>query len=66
MKRLYRIEEGKMLCGVCGGIAAYCNVDPTVIRLLTLAAGVCSAGTVLLLYLGAAVCMPKQSDIFPG
>ena len=65
MKRLYRIEEGKMLCGVCGGIAAYCNIDPTVIRLLALAAGVCSAGTALLLYVGAAICMPKRSDIFP-
>ena len=50
MKRLYRIEDGKMFCGVCGGIAAYCNIDPTVIRLLALAAGVCSAGTALLLF----------------
>ena len=22
-KRLYRVEQGKMLCGVCGGIAEY-------------------------------------------
>ena len=33
-KRLYRIENGKMLAGVCGGIAEYFNVDPTLIRLL--------------------------------
>lgn len=27
-KRLYRIEQGKMLAGVCGGIAEYFDVDP--------------------------------------
>ena len=26
-KRLYRIEDGKMLAGVCGGIAEYFNID---------------------------------------
>ena len=25
--------EDRILCGVCGGIAEYLNVDPTVIRL---------------------------------
>lgn len=33
-KRLYRIESGKMLAGVCGGIAEYFDIDPTLIRAL--------------------------------
>ena len=33
-KRLYRSGKDKMLAGVCGGIAEYFNVDPTLIRLL--------------------------------
>ena len=33
-KRLYRVEEGKMLCGVCGGIAHYFGVDSTLVRLI--------------------------------
>ena len=33
-KRLYRSRENKMLCGVCGGIGEYFNVDATLIRLL--------------------------------
>ncbi len=33
-KKLYRSKENRMLCGVCGGIAEYFNVDPTVIRLV--------------------------------
>src|SRR5665213_772566 len=42
-RRLYRIHEGEMLCGVCNGIAAYINIDPTFVRLafvlLTMAFG---------------------------
>ena len=32
-KRLTRVEEGKMLCGVCAGIGKYFNIDPTLVRL---------------------------------
>jgi phage shock protein PspC (stress-responsive transcriptional regulator) len=32
-RRLYRIHEGAMVAGVCNGIAAYVNVDPTLVRL---------------------------------
>jgi phage shock protein PspC (stress-responsive transcriptional regulator) len=32
-RRLYRIHEGAMLAGVCNGIAAYVDVDPTLVRL---------------------------------
>ena len=32
-KRLYRSSVNYMLAGVCGGIAEYFNIDPTLIRL---------------------------------
>ncbi len=32
MKKLYRSTNDKKLSGVCGGIAEYFGVDPTVIR----------------------------------
>ena len=32
-KKLYRIEEGKKICGVCGGLAEYFNIDPTLVRI---------------------------------
>ena len=42
-KRLYKSDKDKKVCGVCGGIANYFDVDPTVIRLawviFTLAGG---------------------------
>lgn len=31
-KRLYKSND-RMICGVCGGIAEYFNVDPTLVRL---------------------------------
>ena len=31
-KKLYRSKSGKMLLGVCGGIAEYFNIDPTIVR----------------------------------
>lgn len=32
-KKLYKIEEGKMIDGVCGGIAEYFGLDATLVRL---------------------------------
>ncbi len=32
-KRLYKSAVNKKLCGVCGGIAEYFDIDPTIIRL---------------------------------
>ena len=61
-KRLYRVEEGKMVCGVCAGIAEYFDIDPTLVRLgavvLTLAG--CSG---LLLYIIVAIIIPVKSNI---
>ncbi len=61
-KRLYKIEEGKKLCGVCGGIAEYFDVDPTLIRLLWVVLVLC-AGTGILAYIVAALIMPNKSEI---
>jgi len=33
-KRLYRSRSDRMLAGVCGGLAEYFGVDPTLVRLL--------------------------------
>jgi len=35
MKRLYLSSTDKKLAGVCGGIAEYMDMDPTIVRLLT-------------------------------
>ena len=33
MKKLYRSRRERMICGVCGGIAEYFDLDPSLVRL---------------------------------
>ena len=58
-KKLKRSDTNKMICGVCGGIGEYFNIDPTVIRLIWAILTVGSFGTGLLVYIIAAVIMPE-------
>ena len=60
-KKLYRSNRDRMLCGVCGGIGDYLNVDPTLIRLVW--AVLACSGTGFLAYLLAAVIIPLEPDI---
>ena len=61
-KRLYKIEEGKKLDGVCGGIAEYFDIDPTIVRLLWILFTAC-AGSGISAYIIAAIVMPRKSDV---
>ena len=62
-KRLYKIEEGKKWDGVCGGIAEYFNVDPTLIRLIWALVTFCTVGVGLVGYLICDIIMPKKSEV---
>lgn len=57
-KRLYRSDTDKMLCGVCGGIGEYFNVDATLIRLLW--AVLACTGSGILAYIIAAIIIPRR------
>lgn len=58
-KRLYKSTTNRVLCGVCGGIGEYFNVDPTIIRLLFILL-LFGAGSGLLAYIIAAIIIPEQ------
>ena len=58
-KRLYRTVEGKMIAGVCGGIAEYFNIDPTVVR-VAWAILACFWGSGILAYIAAALIIPVK------
>jgi phage shock protein PspC (stress-responsive transcriptional regulator) len=60
MKKLYKSSTNKKIFGVCGGIAEYFDIDPTVIRLVWAISILC-IGTGLLAYLIAALILPSQS-----
>lgn len=49
-----------MLCGVCGGLGEYLNLDPTVIRIAWVLLTFFSLGTAVLVYFIAAVIMPDE------
>lgn len=58
-KKLYRSNTDYMLCGVCGGIAEYFDVDPTLVRLAWVIVSAMSAGSGILAYIVAAIVIPK-------
>ena len=64
-KRLYRSEHNKRIAGVCGGIAEYFNIDPTVIRLAWILLLFCAGGGVFA-YIIAALVMPTESEVMAG
>ena len=58
-KRLYRSNTDKMVAGVCGGIAAYFDIDPTLVRLIWVLFCV-AGGSGLLAYIIAAISIPQD------
>ena len=59
-KRLYR-SDNTVIAGVCGGIAEYFELDPTLIRLLTVFLVLAGLGVPILAYIIAIVVIPKRS-----
>ncbi len=58
-KKLYRSATDKKICGVCGGIAQYFKVDPTLVRVIWTVLA-CFGGSGLLAYIICAVIMPEE------
>lgn len=59
-RRLYRSVRDRMLGGVCGGLANYVNVDPTLIRLLWVAFTFFTKAPGILLYVIAWIVVPEE------
>lgn len=59
-KRLERSRINRMICGVCGGIGSYFNLDPTLIRILWVIFSIASVGTGVLAYVIAAIIIPEE------
>ena len=58
--RLYKSRSDRKLFGVCGGIASYFSVDPTIVRLLFIVASFVSVGFMVLLYIIMAIVTPRE------
>lgn len=57
MKKLYKSQTDRKICGVCGGIAEYFGIDPTIIRLIWAIVAL-FYGTGILIYIIAALVLP--------
>ena len=64
MKRLYLSDDEKKMAGVCGGIAEYLNIDPTIVRLLFIAASFTPLTPlpVLVLYIICWMIIPRTEE----
>ncbi|MDO4744129.1 MAG: PspC domain-containing protein [Clostridia bacterium] len=62
MKKLFKSTTDKKICGVCGGIAEYLNIDPTIIRLIWAILAI-FFGTGILIYIIAALVMPSFPEV---
>ena len=62
-KKLYRSNDRK-LAGVCGGLAEYVGIDPTVIRVIWALVGLTGAG--IAAYLVCALVIPEEPDYIEG
>lgn len=61
MKKLVKSSSNRYICGVCGGIADYLNVDPTIIRLAWVL--FCFlGGSGIIAYIIAAIVMPEADE----
>lgn len=58
-KKLYRSKIDSMICGVCGGLGEYFDVDSTIVRLIAIVL-IFGWGSGLLAYLVAAIIIPKN------
>lgn len=61
-KRIYRVNEGKKLCGVCMGLSEYFEIDVTIVRLIWVFISLVY-GSGILLYIIAALIMPIKPPI---
>ncbi len=59
-KRLMRSRTNKKIAGVCGGLAAYMDVDPTLVRVIWLVLAFLPFPGAILAYIIAWIAMPKE------
>ena len=58
MNRLHRSKRSKVILGVCGGLAEYLQIDPTLVRIISVITAL--AGPGVFIYFIAALVMPED------
>lgn len=58
-RRLYRSRTDRRISGICGGLAAYFKIDPTLVRLLFVL-GLLLVGGTLWAYIIMMIVIPEE------
>ncbi|KAF0237557.1 MAG: phage shock protein [Prolixibacteraceae bacterium] len=61
-RRLYRDPDHRVIGGVCGGLGAYFNMDPVILRIIFIALLFLTGGTALLAYIILWIAVPKAKN----
>jgi phage shock protein C len=64
-RRLYRSRTDSVLGGVCGGIADYLDVDPSIVRIIWAVLGIVTGGVFVVLYIVMWIVVPEAPE-FPA
>lgn len=64
-RQLRRSQTDRKISGVCGGIAEYLNVDPTLVRLAAVALAIITGGAFIIAYIVAVIVMPQEAKPAP-
>jgi len=59
-KQIFRSRENKMIGGVCAGLAAYFNLDPTLVRLMYVLVSLASVGIGIVVYIVMVLVFPEE------
>jgi len=60
-KRLYRSKDERMVWGVCGGLARYFDIDPTIVRVIAVILALAN-GVGIIAYVILAIAVPTESS----
>ena len=64
-KRIYKSNDNRMVDGVCGGIAEYFGIDPTLVRLAWVVFSALG-GSGIIAYIIAAIIIPQRPQYIEG
>jgi phage shock protein PspC (stress-responsive transcriptional regulator) len=60
-RRLYRSRDDRLIFGVCGGLAKYFDIDPVIVRIITIVVAL-ATGVGILAYIGMAIVVPLENS----
>ena len=60
VRQLHRSVTNRTIAGVCAGIGEYANIDPTIVRLMTVLLLFLTGGGIIIAYLIMALIIPEE------